>query len=363
MHAEKPVPSAPIPLAELAVSRMPDPPEVHLLRRLLAALCLLIALPAFAARCQLELIAEWPVRLAHNRPVIDGSINGTPVDVLIDTGASRTAIARSAAERLKLDTVHTGMYFYGVGGRTRVDMTEIEDFRLGQATLKNWRVLVAGEQPMGGVALILGEDYFVNLDVELDFGNKVMRLFRPQDCDTASLAYWAPDTAPLKMESPRAVTVRAEVGDSAVDALLDTGASRSTIDLKVARRIGITPTSAGVTSGGCFIGIGSKRVDGFIAPIARFTIGNEIIRDARIAMTDLAGRRIPGETGIHNTNIGALEMILGVDFLLAHRVFVSHAQRAVYITHNGRSPVFDNQPAPTCTERAGGATDAPAGTR
>jgi hypothetical protein len=56
-------------------------------------------------------------------------------------------------------------------------------------------------------------------------------------------------------------------------------------------------------------------------------------------------------------------MTLGVDFLLAHRVFVSHAQRAVYITDNGRSPVFDNHPAPTCSERAAGAADAPEGKR
>ena len=52
-------------------------------------------------------------------------------------------------------------------------------------------------------------------------------------------------------------------------------------------------------------------------------------------------------------------MILGVDFLLAHRVFISHMQRAVYFTHNGRTPVFDNKPSPTCTERAAQRKEAP----
>ena len=49
-------------------------------------------------------------------------------------------------------------------------------------------MLVVGEQPMHDVAVILGEDFFENIDVEIDFGNKVMRLFQPRECAKASLA-------------------------------------------------------------------------------------------------------------------------------------------------------------------------------
>ena len=60
-----------------------------------------------------------PVKLERNRAVTDGSINGQPVAILIDTGASMTVIARSAAERLMLDRVDSRVQFYGVGGRSR----------------------------------------------------------------------------------------------------------------------------------------------------------------------------------------------------------------------------------------------------
>jgi clan AA aspartic protease (TIGR02281 family) len=328
-------------------------PRTITLRRILVLLCVLAAVPAFAARCQLVRVAEWPVNLERNRAVVDGSINGHPVGVLIDTGASRTVIARSAAERLGLDRVDAGIQFYGIGGRSRAELTEIEEFRLGDAVHKNWRVLVAGEQPMRDVAVILGEDFFENLDLELDFGNKVMRLFQPRDCDKASLAYWAPDTPPLKMATVRRVTVDAEVNGVPLLAMIDTGATRSTLDLGAARRAGVTPLSAGVTSGGCVAGIGRKPLDAFIAPIERFAIGDEIIRDARIPMANMAGHLTREEIGSHiPKSLDMPEMLLGVDFLLAHRVFVSHAQRAVYFTHNGRTPVFDNRPSPTCSERA-----------
>jgi clan AA aspartic protease (TIGR02281 family) len=314
-------------------------------------LCILAAAPAFAARCQLEKVAEWPVKLERNRVVIDGFINGKPVGVLVDTGAGRTVMARSAAEQLGLDRVDANFYFYGIGGRSRAEMTEVSELRLGGAVLKDWRVLVVGEHPMGDVALILGEDFFESFDMELDFGNAVIRLFKPHDCGSASLAYWAPGTPAIDMEIGRRVAMPAKVNGIELVAMMDTGATRSGLDLRVAARAGITPQSAGVTSGGCITGIGRNRVDAFIAPVERFAIGDEIIHEAHIPIADMTTQRAE-VTGGHISRALGPEMLLGVDFLRAHRVFVSHTQRAVYITHNGRSPVFDNRPAPTCSERA-----------
>ena len=195
-----------------------------MLKRILLLCCVLAAAPALGAGCQLILTAEWPVKLERNHAVIDGTINGQPVGILINTGASMTVIARSAAERLKLDRVDSRVQFYGIGGRSRGELTEIEEFRLGDAVLRNWRVLVVGEQPM--------DDMSVHVRRE----------------EPGSLAMRSPETP---------------------------------------------------------------------------------------------------------------EMVLGMDFLLAHRVFVSHTQRAVYFTHNGRAPVFDNKPGPTCSERAAGKAASP----
>jgi clan AA aspartic protease (TIGR02281 family) len=326
-----------------------------ILRRILALLCMIAAVPLAQAKCQLARVAEWPVKLERNRPLIDGAINGQPVGVLLDTGASRTVMTRSAAERLGLERVDARISFHGVGGRSRAELTEIDEFRLGGTVQKKWPVLVIGEQPMGDVAVILGEDFFENLDLELDFANKVVRLFQPQDCDKAALAYWAPDTPSLKIATVRKLMLDVEVNGVLLLALLDTGASRSTLDLGAAKRAGITPSSAGATSGGCIRGIGRKAVDAFIAPMERFLIGDELVRDARIAIADMSSRLIREEMGSRISKpFDTPEMVLGVDFLLAHRVFISHAQRAVYFTHNGRTPVFDNKPAPTCTERAEG---------
>ena len=55
-----------------------------------------------AGGCQLVRIAEWRTRPGYASPVVDGTINGVKVGVMLDTGAERTMIMRSAAQRLNL---------------------------------------------------------------------------------------------------------------------------------------------------------------------------------------------------------------------------------------------------------------------
>ena len=40
--------------------------------------------------CKLVRIAEWPVRLEHNKLIVDGSINGRKIGIMLDTGAQRS---------------------------------------------------------------------------------------------------------------------------------------------------------------------------------------------------------------------------------------------------------------------------------
>jgi hypothetical protein len=55
--------------------------------------------------------------------------------------------------------------------------------------------MVAGEREFKSIDVILGEDFFDQVDLEIDLPHNAVRLFRPKDCDGVSLAYWASDTA------------------------------------------------------------------------------------------------------------------------------------------------------------------------
>ena len=51
---------------------------------------------AAPSECKLVRIAEWPVRLEHNRLIVDGAINGRKVGIVLDTGAKRSLIAANS---------------------------------------------------------------------------------------------------------------------------------------------------------------------------------------------------------------------------------------------------------------------------
>src|SRR5258708_29477504 len=114
--------------------------------RCLLALGVLVAVlsfPSLAAdppKCKLVRIAEWPVRLKRGLPIIEGSINGKKIGVLLDTGAYASMVTKAAAEKLGLSTRSTSEGMAGVGGEARAFTTRHEEIRLAESVRNGMRV-------------------------------------------------------------------------------------------------------------------------------------------------------------------------------------------------------------------------------
>ena len=332
----------------------------NIMRSLVLALVLLasgLSWPAAAAaplKCKLIQIAEFPVRLERNRLIVEGAINGRKIGILLDTGASFSLIQRSATARLGLARHEArGYRMFGVGGETTTEAVHIDEFKIGQSVRKNWRVLVAGEHDLGeDVALILGDDFFHGVDVEFDLAHDAVRLFQPVDCAGAPLAYWTTErVGEVPIETGPKIGLSVEVNGQPVRALLDSGSSVSMLAMSLAVRLGITPETPGVVAGNCAIGIGKKPVQSWIGQFESFAIGNEIIRNPTIYFADLWKHTTYTETGSRlPKDLGDLPaMLLGADFLRAHRVFVAHSQSKIYFSYVGGA-VFPTGPVKSCPQ-------------
>jgi predicted aspartyl protease len=302
-----------------------------------------------AAGCTLAKIADWPVRLQHNKIIVDGTINGHKAGIMLDTGATRTMILRSAAQRLDLTRqTTTGVRMYGIGGETFVEVAQIDELSIGQNVYRNQRTLVAGEQDFGDdVAMLLGEDFLQRADLEFDLIHHSVRLFQPKDCGGVSLAYWASAGAgvadfELMNERQPQILVTVQINGRPIKALLDSGGSLSMLDKSEAARLGVTPASPGVVAGASSIGLGSRKVESWIGPFQSFTIGDETIKDTQILFADLFGAMKYNVTGstIPASVRDVYSMLLGFDFLYSHRVLIAHSQGKIYFTYAG-GPVFD----------------------
>lgn len=144
-----------------------------------------------AKKCRYVNLKTLPLTFEGRSPIVEGSVNGKTIPMLVDTGAHQTALTRSGAEDLGLKIGHSGRSAYGIGGestlyRARVDELSIGPVKRGATTLTvMWDM--AGKPSFGAV---VGADFLFQRDLEIALADRRITFFHPLDCDDAFLAYW-----------------------------------------------------------------------------------------------------------------------------------------------------------------------------
>lgn len=298
-----------------------------------------LALPAGAAhaddakpaRCQYVQIGTLPLRYTGpgQVPSVDGDIDGTPARMLIDTGADSVYLTRTAAQRRALVLYPTRAQVSGVGGRSRILSTRVKSLSIGPLSggVRPELTVIADTASAPDYDAIVGSSFLLQTDLELDLDAKRLRFFQPRDCDHAVFNIWKEDTVSLPFarsardgsDNPH-VTV--SVNGVELDAMIDSGAHRSVLTQDAAARLGILVTSPGVVRMRDAGGVGSASMALWRTPIKTVQIGGEIIKDTELAIIAL------------HENAPA-ELILGQDFLRAHRVLFAMDQRKLYVAYHG----------------------------
>lgn len=310
------------------------------------------ALGASIEGCKLVMHATWPVRPRSYHAVVEGEVNGQKVGILLDTGSSASLVARSTVERLNLTRWPSGGHrLLGIASEAYAESVVIDELRIARSTRRSWRALVADERDFNDdVAVLIGQDFLQNFDVEFDLTLNVVRLFEPKGrCDGVALAYWSTDTAiDVPIDVSRAVTLDVEVNGQRLRAMLDSGAA-STLTTAAAAKLGIAPGTSGVVAAGCSLGLGRKEVERWIAPIDKVSIGSETIEKPKLYVADLWKHTTHAEAGssLPQQPAGLPDMLLGIDFLRSHRVLISHSQRRMYFSYIGGT-VFPSRPERGC---------------
>jgi tetratricopeptide (TPR) repeat protein/predicted aspartyl protease len=266
-------------------------------------------------------------------------------------------ISGAAAEQLKLKThlAPYGLTVRGVGGSTTTpSVATVKSFNLAGASIANVEFLVGGSEVGSGSIGLLGQNFLEKWDVEYDLAKGMIRLVKDEDCGKAMLAYWLkPDDRYSIMSISRTSPVDphtagfVDINGVKIRVIFDTGASTSVLSLKAAARAGVKLDSPGVVDLGYGWGIGRGMVKSYAAPFTSLKFGDEgeEIQNARLRLADI--------------DLGAIDMLIGADFFLSHRIFVANSQRKLYFTYNG-GPVF-NLSASSSTPSSGNAIAATEG--
>jgi tetratricopeptide (TPR) repeat protein len=232
-----------------------------------------------------------------------------------------------------------GFFVRGTGGSASVSVAKVKVFTLAGVPIHNVEFLVGGGDSGGGSVGLLGQNVFRIGDVEYDLAKGAIRLIREEGCKNVNLAYWVKGTSqPYSMmdiewttpQSPH-TTGTATINGVNIRVMFDTGAYTSVLSQRAAERAGVRVDSPGVTDAGYSRGVGQRLVKNWIAPFASFKLGDEEIRNTRLRI---------GDAGIES-----VDMLIGADFFLSHRVYVASKQHKLFFTYNG-GPVFNLKTSP-----------------
>jgi clan AA aspartic protease (TIGR02281 family) len=290
------------------------------------------AAEATAPKCSYIEVADIPLKYVGQGlvPAVDGVIDGAPAVMLVDTGAFDTSLTMNAVVKRDLFMKMTGRYAEGISGSSRLYAARIGEFAIGPVKSKRSRLdlYVIGETAFTpAYDAIVGAPFLLQADLELDLRAKHMKFFRPLNCDRdIALNYWKEEAVAIPFEFSRSESpnphFKVLVNGKELDAIIDTGASRSAMTLRAAKRLGIDVKGADVTRMGTTGGVGSDRADYWVAPVKTVQIGGETVRDAELGVMDVQGDV-------------STELFLGQDFLRAHRVLFAMSQRKVYLAYLG----------------------------
>ena len=279
-----------------------------------------------AQRCTYIHVGDLPIRYVGEglMPAVEGTINGTPAVMLVDTGAFQTSLTRNGATRRDLSLFMTGDVVQGIGGRSNLYLARLKDFSIGPIrSSRGMELNVIGSTSVTpAFDAILGAPFLLQMDLELDLRARRMKFYRPRDCDKTELLLWKEDTVVLPFArsddegpNPHFTVV---VNGKKLDAIIDSGAHRSVMTLAAAKRAGIDVNGRGAVRLGEVGGVGTRLAPHWIAPVNQVQFGDETIHEVEIGVIAPQGA-------------DDFDLLLGQDFLRAHRVLFAMRQEKLYL--------------------------------
>ncbi len=296
----------------------------------LAVLAWPMAHPSRAQQCHLHELIELPLTMDGRRAIISAKVNGHDARFIADTGSYFSSVSLSNAKVMELRLGDWPYPIVGLGstGLVSDQLGVAKTFEIDKHQLHDIEFLVGGSELGVGVDGVLGQNLFQAGDVDLDLSSGSIRLFQPRGCGQTALAYWVKpgggysslDIWLTTLQNP-IIRFYVYVNGVRLAAMLDSGANVTVITRDAALKAGIRSTDAGVVEAGRGAGFSQKTASSWIVPVADFAIADEEIKNTHIAMMD--------------SDLGETDVIVGMDFLLSHHVFVASSQNKLYFSYVG----------------------------
>jgi predicted aspartyl protease len=209
-------------------------------------------------------------------------VNGQgPLRLVLDTGATTSAITFTAAERLGLPLAGAStVLLRGVTGAKDVPMIDVERIEFGDLTVEPAKLLVI-DDAFGGAEGVLAGRGLNDRRILIEFRKDHIDIRRSRN-QRAPPGY---TVLPLKLIQGHVPTIAAAVGRVKVRAIIDTGAQQTTGNL--ALREALVKRRRLDERSDEIIGVTGDSQEGPTSSVPPVAFGDLVIRNAHITFIDL----------------------------------------------------------------------------
>ena len=275
--------------------------------------------------CSVTTLAVLPLSLRNGHYLTVAQINGTPVEMLVDTGAAVSTIDPRVARTLRLEADRRRRStIIGAGGTSTASAAsvtarsfDLEGLHLGPVTLLANTLAALGTAPSG----LIGADLLARFDVEFDPSRGRLVLHGVTGCSGHFIDWSEPaEAVPLQhFFDGRLKTATVAVNGIDLPALVDTGSTQTVLFTQGARRLGAAATRSGTDRTGFGLGaVPGQRITMFAHRFASLRLGSETLADPQLIVA--------------NGNPLGVQMILGLDILARRRIWLSYATDQMFVS-------------------------------
>ncbi len=299
-----------------------------------------------AAACTLNAAAIIPTLFFAGHYILAADINGKRANLIADTGATTTNLETSSAPRLGVLLNRRNRDNQGIGGSEPVYSGFTDTLRISQLILHG-RFVGGTDAPADPqIDGLLGMDLLTSYDIDLDFIGQHIILFDPSGaCYTPTVALARPlYSAPLAyIRNDALAEVDVLIDGKRIRALIDSGSPTSVLFRQAARHLRLDLARFNGPDHHESRGVGPKRIRSFTQVFPSIAIGNFALQGLAVEVLDQPGFAINRvHTGYlladdDDGQVGAEQMILGVDFLDKVHVWISHSSHRLIMQYPARA--------------------------
>lgn len=273
--------------------------------------------PALAAdNCHLQRYFDLPMTIDEAGLVtVPFDVGGEQLNLMIDTGGVFSMVTDRTAARLKLRPQMMHFQWMTMFGGRKLDHFVEAPVTIGSQVVPNRPfVLIPDDALPVSDDGILSTDILAIFDVDFDFAASKVGLFAPHPCE-GNAVYWPHDdlaVIPFKLDEGRHLKVKVLVDGKEVNAIIDTGSSRSVMSLESAVDLFKLDAKA--------LAANHNRYEFKTLQLNGVTVNNPnivLVPDDKSKV--MGGFREP-------------EMLLGIGVLRQLHLLIAFKERAIYVT-------------------------------